>query len=51
MRANNRGKVKKKCQCFIYNPIPLITSLTKTSKNKTPWIYFKSIPILGNTCR
>ena len=22
MRANNRGKVKKKHQCFIYNPTP-----------------------------
>ena len=21
-RANNRGKVTKKCQCFIYNPTP-----------------------------
>ena len=20
MRTNDRGKVKKKCQCFIYNP-------------------------------
>ena len=22
MRANNRGKIKKKRQCFIYNPTP-----------------------------
>ena len=22
MRTNDRAKVKKKCQCFVYNPTP-----------------------------
>ena len=52
MRANNRGKVKKKCQCFIYNPITDYNSNKNyLQKNKSPWIYSISFAILGNNYR
>ena len=57
MSANNRGKVKKKCRCFIYNPTPDYksnknpSSKSNSSKNKSPWIYHMSFSILGNNYR